>query len=123
MTEQQAIAKLGELAAKKVMRSYLGLGYADCVTPPVILRNILENPGWYTQHSPSSRISQGRLEALLTFQTLIADLTGLEISNSSASRRGHRCGGAMTLCQRVLGRKNKATAFFVSEHVTRRPLP
>jgi glycine dehydrogenase len=116
-TEQEALASLADLAAKNtVNRSYLGLGYADCVTPPVILRNILENPGWYTQYTPyQAEISQGRLEALLNFQTVVTDLTGLEIANSSLLDEATAAAEAMTLCQRVLGRKNKATAFFVSE--------
>jgi len=117
LTEQEALASMQALADKnQVARSYLGLGYADCVTPPVILRNILENPGWYTQYTPyQAEISQGRLEALLNFQTLVADLTGLEISNSSLLDEATAAAEAMTFCQRVLGRKNKAKAFFVSE--------
>jgi len=117
LTEQEALASMQVLADKnQVARSYLGWGYADCVTPPVILRNILENPGWYTQYTPyQAEISQGRLEALLNFQTLVADLTGLEISNSSLLDEATAAAEAMTFCQRVLGRKNKAKAFFVSD--------
>jgi len=84
-TERQTIAELRSMQAQnQVFRSYIGLGYSDTVTPPVILRNILENPGWYTAYTPyQAEIAQGRLEALLNFQTTVADLTGLEIANAS----------------------------------------
>ena len=85
VSEEQALAELGKKAAtNRVLRSFIGMGYHDCHTPAVILRNVLENPGWYTQYTPyQAEIAQGRLEALLNFQTMVADLTGLPLANAS----------------------------------------
>ena len=121
-TEVEALTRLKKIASKnKVFRSFIGLGFHDTVTPPVILRSILENPGWYTQYTPyQAEISQGRMEALVNFQTLITDLTGLEISNSSLLDEGTAAAEAMMMISRVKG-GNARNRFFVSrachEHV------
>ncbi|MEC7584945.1 MAG: aminomethyl-transferring glycine dehydrogenase [Planctomycetota bacterium] len=116
-TEQEAIAELRAMADKnRLLRSYLGMGYSGTVTPPVIQRNILENPNWYTQYTPyQAEISQGRLEALLNFQTLVIDLTGLEVANSSLLDEATAAAEAMTLCRRV-HKKAGANQFFVDEN-------
>ncbi|MGF1568542.1 MAG: aminomethyl-transferring glycine dehydrogenase [Nodosilinea sp.] len=99
LNEVEAIARLREIAAQnQVWRSWIGLGYANTVTPPVIQRNVLENPGWYTQYTPyQPEIAQGRLEALLNFQTLVTDLTAMEIANASLLDEGTAAAEAMTL--------------------------
>ncbi len=116
LTERDALAALAELAGRnELRRSYLGMGYADCITPPVILRNILENPGWYTAYTPyQAEIAQGRLEALLIFQTVVEDLTGMEISNSSLLDEATAAAEAMTMSHRI-SRGRKGHTFFVSE--------
>jgi glycine dehydrogenase len=114
-TEQEALQALGTIASKnQVFRSFIGMGYSNCFTPPVIQRNILENPGWYTQYTPyQPEISQGRLEALLNFQTMVIDLTGMEIANASLLDEGTAAAEAMSMSYGLC--KNKANAFWVSQ--------
>ncbi|MEX2641883.1 MAG: aminomethyl-transferring glycine dehydrogenase [Acetobacterales bacterium] len=112
--ERQALADLSRYAAEnRVMKSMIGLGYHGTVVPPVIQRNVLENPGWYTAYTPyQAEISQGRLEALLNFQTMVSDLTGMDIANASLLDEGTAAAEAMTLCHARA--KAKSEVFFVA---------
>ncbi|RDS80742.1 glycine dehydrogenase (aminomethyl-transferring) [Dyella monticola] len=117
ITEEQALAKIRAIAGKnKVFRNFIGQGYYGTLTPNVILRNILENPAWYTAYTPyQAEISQGRMEALINFQTMVADLTGMDISNASLLDEATAAAEAMTLAKRSA--KSKSNVFFVASDV------
>ncbi|HNS46364.1 MAG TPA: glycine dehydrogenase (aminomethyl-transferring), partial [Bacteroidales bacterium] len=127
MNEYQYLRHLKEIASRnKIYKSFIGLGYYNTITPGVIQRNILENPGWYTSYTPyQAEISQGRLEALLVFQTMVSDMTGMPMSNCSLLDEGTAAAEAMIMAYNARSResvKRGANRFFVSEEVFQQTL-
>jgi glycine dehydrogenase len=119
LTESEALQKIKSYADKnKVMKSFIGQGYYDTIVPPVVLRNMLENPGWYTAYTPyQAEIAQGRLEMLLNFQTLVVDLTGMSMSVASLLDESTAAGEAMQMSFALKGKKGKKNKFFISQDV------
>ncbi|MCY0965108.1 aminomethyl-transferring glycine dehydrogenase [Parathalassolituus penaei] len=116
-TEFEALGYLRSLATQnKVFKSYIGLGYHDTIIPPVILRNVMENPGWYTAYTPyQPEIAQGRLESLLNYQQMVIDMTGMELANASLLDEGTAAAEAMAMAKRSV-KKNKSNCFYVDEN-------